>query len=150
MDFSDLELDDIRNCGQLIEQWPEIWKRFDAIVKENQADHISVVQEMLRFLLELSRSEPDDEEADQVLPIVLTLIQDERILPIHGELIAIVAFSLDLFSNLLDEHPDKCGPHLDAVMTKVVSLILELDSIPTFGKKVPKIESTEAKPKAGN
>jgi hypothetical protein len=121
MDFSDLEIDDdIRTCEQLIEQWPEIWKRFDAIVKENLADHLSVVQEMLRYLLELSRSEPDDEEVDKVLPIVLTLVQDERIQPSHGELIAIVAFSLDLFSTLMNQHPEKCAPHIDLVMTKIV------------------------------
>jgi hypothetical protein len=146
MDFSDLEIDDdMRTCEQLIEQWPEIWKRFDAIVKENLADNLSVVQEMLRYLLELSRSEPDDEEVDKVLAIVLVLVQDERILPSQGELIAIVAFSLDLFSTLMDQHPEKCAPHIDLVMTKVVSLILGLAAIPTFGKKVPKAESTDTK-----
>lgn len=54
---------------------------------------------MLRYLLELSKSEPDDEEVDKVLPIVLTVVQDERIQPSHGELIAIVAFSLGTISN---------------------------------------------------
>ena len=44
----------------------------------------------------------------------------------------------DLFSNLLDQHPDKCAAHLDVVMTKVVSLILGLAAIPTFGKKAAK------------
>lgn len=49
---------------------------------------------MLKFLLELSKSEPDDDEVDKVLPISLALMKDERIQPSHGELISIVAFSL--------------------------------------------------------
>lgn len=42
---------------------------------------------------------------------------------------------LDIFSTLLAEYPDKCEPHLELVIQKVVSLILALVAIPTFGKK---------------
>lgn len=38
----------------------------------------------------------------------------------------------------MEEHPEKCAAHFDVVMTKVVSLILGLAAIPTFGKKAVK------------
>jgi hypothetical protein len=68
----------------------------------------------------------------------MKIVEDDRILPTHGEIIAIVAFSLQLFTNLSESHPEKCNDYIEKVLKKIVSLILGLAVIPTFGKKVKK------------
>lgn len=136
---------EIRSVEELVKQWPETWSKFEATAfgeGKTDAEKLEVTQDMLRFVLELSKSEVEEEEFEQVMPIAMQIIRDERILPTHGEIIAIVAFSIELFTNLYDAYPTACAPNVETVVKKVQALILSFAQIPTFGKKQVKPEST--------
>jgi len=139
----------LRSTEELIQVWPERWEKFEETIKFLNSEagksspqgsalrnlHEAPVQEMLRYLLELSKSDIGEEHFDDVFKIVLSIVNDDRVKTENGELIAIIAFSMELFSRLFELFPNKCQPHLEKIVNKVSDLIQELASVSTFGKK---------------
>jgi uncharacterized membrane protein YgcG len=155
MNFMDEDMGMPRSIEELIKGWPEQWEKFEQTIKFLNSDvgknateggalrslHDAPVQEMLKYLLELSKSDIQDEHFDQVMLIALAIINDERIKTDNGELIAIVAFSLELFTRLFELFPTKCQEHMQTVVNKVKVLLLELAAVPTFGKKLSDVSA---------
>jgi hypothetical protein len=148
---------ELRSTEELIQQWPERWEKFDETLRflrsevgKNSSEGSALrelldvpIQEMLRYLLELSKSEISEEHFEPVFKVVLSIVNDQRINTDNGELIAIVAFSLELFARLFELYPNKCQPHMETMVTKVSVLINELAAVTTFGKKLGSV-STQA------